>query len=160
MTHLFISGNIFNSTASALVDAVNCVGVKGAGLAKQFRESKPLSYQAYRQHCLAGDMSVGKVFLTVTEEGFIFHFPTKDHWKDPSDISWVRSGLLDLVAQINQLGIESIAIPQLGCGLGGLNWSDVAPLIVAASQQCPRCHFEIYGAYPDRSIFKPVVRRK
>ena len=63
---------------------------------------------------------------------YIVNFPTKGHWREPSRIEFVRDGLVDLVAQIQNLQIQSIAIPALGCGNGGLDWSDVRPLIELA----------------------------
>ena len=59
----------------------------------------------------------------------VINFPTKKHWRNPAKIEWVREGLLELNKVIRDKNIKSIAIPALGCGNGGLNWSDVRPLI-------------------------------
>lgn len=144
----FISGNIFDSNARALVDAVNCIGVKGAGLALQFKRNFPKSYLEYREYCRYDGMSPGTVLVSEENGRIIIHFPTKVDWRNPSKLHWIELGLIDLVNQVNQREIKSIAIPALGCGLGGLDWEDVRPLIVAAAARMPDCRVEIYGAAP------------
>lgn len=157
MNHTFISGNIFDSKCAALTDAVNCVGIKGAGLAFQFKQKFPTSYMEYRQYCMSGQMQPGKVLISQEQDITIVHFPTKQNWQDSSKLEWIEIGLRDLVAQVNSRSIQSIAIPSLGCGLGGLNWSDVRPLIVAACNNMPNCQVEIFGAAA--SAPKPSLRK-
>jgi O-acetyl-ADP-ribose deacetylase (regulator of RNase III) len=152
----FIAGNIFTSNAHALVDAVNCLGFKGAGLALQFKQNFPKSFEHYRDHCRDGAMEPGKVLISEEEGGLlIIHFPTKIDYRNPSELGWIAAGLEDLIHQVNTRQIESIAIPQLGCGLGGLNWIDVRALIIAAAERMPDCRVEIYGAAPS-SVARPV----
>lgn len=156
--HKFVAGNIFNSKADALVDAVNCVGIKGAGLALQFKQRFPDSFDHYRRACRDGEIQPGKVLASCGSGGIlIIHFPTKLDWRDPSRLEWIESGLEDLVSQAINYQLKSIAIPQLGCGLGGLQWSEVRPLIVAASDQLVNCHVEIYGDAPS-TVARPVLK--
>ena len=120
----------------AIVNAVNCVGVMGKGIALQFKCRWPTNFIEYASACKAGAVRPGKM-LVHHLDGFllpryIVNFPTKAHWREPSRIEFVRDGLGDLVAQIQNLQIRSIAIPALGCGNGGLDWSDVRPLIELA----------------------------
>ena len=86
--------------------------------------------------CKAGKVCVGEMFITeCSEQGkprWIINFPTKQHWRDPSKVEWVRDGLLDLKKVIQEKRIKSIAIPALGCGNGGLDWAVVRPMIEAA----------------------------
>lgn len=56
-------------------------------------------------------------------------FPTKDHWQDKSQIQWIKEGLAFLRDHYKVWGLRSIAMPQIGCGLGGLNWTQVKPMI-------------------------------
>jgi hypothetical protein len=77
----------------------------------------------------------------------IIHFPTKRHWRQPSQLAWVRDGLQDLARVIRSEGISSIAIPPLGCGNGGLNWADVRPEIEAA----------LSGLDADIVVFEPTT---
>lgn len=127
------TGNIFESNAEALVNTVNTVGVMGKGIALQFKERYPENYFAYRKACKDGQIDVGAMFVTAVNqvEGpkWIINFPTKKHWKGKSEMSFVERGLDDLIQVIVEHGIQSIAIPPLGAGNGGLNWGDVKELI-------------------------------
>jgi O-acetyl-ADP-ribose deacetylase (regulator of RNase III) len=132
----FKKGDILQEKAEALVNPVNCLGVMGAGLAHKFRAAFPGNYLAYKKECSLGNLKIGKTYIyDLLEEGdielprYIINLPTKRHWKDKSHLADIESGLWALVEEINWHGIASIAIPALGCGLGGLNWMQVRPLI-------------------------------
>lgn len=130
----FELGNIFHSEADALVNTVNCVGVMGRGLALQFKKTFPENYDEYKQACDRGEVVPGRMFITEPKPSgtpnFIVNFPTKRHWKDKSRLVDIESGLVDLSEEIDMRRIKSIAIPPLGCGLGGLHWPAVRRLIV------------------------------
>lgn len=129
------SGNLLDASAEALVNTVNEVGVMGKGIALMFKERFPESSRAYTEASKAGQVRVGKMFVTETNELFpkwIIHFPTKRHWRNPSKLVWVKDGLEDLAKVIREYQITSVAVPPLGCGNGGLLWSDVRPLIEEA----------------------------
>lgn len=131
-------GNLLQAEAQALVNTVNTVGVMGKGIALQFKRAFPENYKAYRKACEQGEVQLGKMFvwnagsLLDTEPNFIVNFPTKKHWRSRSRITDIEEGLDDLVRVINELNIKSVAVPPLGCGQGGLEWSDVKPLIEKA----------------------------
>lgn len=124
-----VRGNLLDADVQALVNTVNTVGVMGRGIALQFKKAFPDNYKAYRKVCDEKKLTVGMVYTYDRERldnpRYIINFPTKRHWKSDSRIEDIQSGLQALVREINRLGIESIAIPPLGCGLGGLNWSEV-----------------------------------
>lgn len=129
----FKRGNLLHENVEALVNAVNCVGIMGKGIALQFKNAYPENFRQYKKACKAGNVQPGKMFITLTgaflDPKYIINFPTKRHWEDKSKIEDIESGLDFLVFEIEKLGINSIAVPALGCGNGGLNWSDVKPLI-------------------------------
>ena len=130
----FVSGDIFDQPADILVNPVNCVGVMGRGLAAQFKRRYPAVFPAYRQACRDGDLRPGRILLLPTGSDrprAIAHFPTKRHWRDPSRIEDIDAGLRHLATTIRRLRTPSIAVPPLGCGLGGLDWHIVRPLIAA-----------------------------
>jgi O-acetyl-ADP-ribose deacetylase (regulator of RNase III) len=131
----FTEGNLLNSESDALINTVNEVGVMGKGIALMFREAFPKNTREYELACKRGDVHVGKMFVTATDDTrgpkWIINFPTKKHWRNPSKIEWIRDGLLDLANVIQKLKIKSVAVPPLGCGNGGLDWGDVRQLIVA-----------------------------
>ena len=128
-----VSGDILESKAQAIVIPVNCVGVMGKGLALQFKKTHPLTFDRYSKLCKAGMVRIGdvKTCHPGTESTYWkILFPTKSHWRHPSKIEYIRSGLQDLSLKMGELGLSSIAIPALGCGLGGLDWAVVRPFIV------------------------------
>jgi len=126
-------GNILQADAEALVNTVNCVGVMGKGLALQFKQAFPANFKSYESACHAGDVAPGSMFIfdngRLIKPRYIINFPTKRHWRDQSRIEDIQSGLRALIDDVRRLGIRSIAVPPLGCGLGGLNWRDVRPMI-------------------------------
>lgn len=131
----FKRGDILNTNCEALVNPVNCVGVAGAGLALKFKESFPDNFHAYVLACKDG-LQPGHV--NIYDRGvwgenprWIINFPTKNDWRDPSRMSYIESGLDVLKFVIVDKKIRSIAIPALGCGLGGLVWDEVKPLIMS-----------------------------
>ncbi len=132
-------GDLLKADVDALVNPVNTKGVMGKGLALQFKRAFPDAFAAYRAACEAGEVAVGRVHVVERAHKplFIVNFPTKDHWQRPSRLEYVEAGLDDLVERVLELGIESIALPALGCGLGGLEWAAVRPLIVSAAERMP-----------------------
>lgn len=136
-------GDLLAANVDALVNPVNTVGVMGKGLALQVRKAFPDVFEAYRQACKAGEVVVGRMHIVQrqTAPRVIVNFPTKQHWRQPSQLAYVRDGLRDLIQQVRGLQLDlqlaSIAVPALGCGLGGLTWAEVKPLIVAAFDEVP-----------------------
>lgn len=127
-------GDLLRAEVDALVNAVNCRGVMGKGLALQFKKAFPEVFVAYSAACDGGTVRIGRVHV-VERQGsprFVINFPTKDDWRKPSKLEFIEAGLLDLVEQVRSRRIKSLAIPALGCGLGGLDWSQVRLMIVEA----------------------------
>jgi len=146
-------GNLFDADVEALVNTVNTVGVMGKGIALQFKKAFPENYKAYKRECDAGRLEPGKVFVFqvggITNPRYVVNFPTKKHWRGRSKLEYVESGLDALIAALRQYGIRSVAIPPLGCGNGGLPWSQVRPLIEKAMEAVPEVRtllFEPAGA--------------
>ena len=130
MTLSYIMGNILDASTEAVVVPVNCKGVSGAGLAKQFKREHPYWFMNYHTWCYEDKSGIGKLhlYLEMGTPKWIISFPTKKHWINPSHICYIICGLEELVEKIIQKKIRSIAIPKLGCGLGGLEWKDVNAL--------------------------------
>ncbi|MEF8729335.1 MAG: macro domain-containing protein [Accumulibacter sp.] len=134
-------GNLLQAPAEALVNTVNCVGYMGKGIALQFKQAFPANFKHYEAACHAGDLVPGKMMIHdnggLVNPRYIINFPTKRHWKGKSRIEDIESGLNALVADVQRLGIRSIAVPPLGCGLGGLEWRVVRPMIEQAFAGLP-----------------------
>ena len=132
----YTEGNLLDADVEALVNTVNTVGVMGKGIALMFKEAFPSNYKAYEQACKRKEVQIGKVFVTEREDllgpKWLINFPTKEHWRNASKLEWIEEGLADLKRFIAEKKIRSIAIPPLGSGNGGLEWSEVKPLIEAA----------------------------
>ena len=145
----YIEGDIFASNADAIVNPVNCVGVMGAGLAKQFKTRYPDNFQAYQEACRQDEIQPGRVFAFDRGPGkrprYIFNFPTKRHWRDASRMSDIRTGMEDLVKQLEaRPNINHVGIPALGCGWGGLRWVDVSREIENALEQITSVNAAVY----------------
>lgn len=136
--------SIFDSTCQALVNPINCMGVMGKGLAERFKCRFPSSFKQYVKACGNGLVKPGKVFITAESGRFIVHFPTKIHWRNTSDYNLIYDGLNDMILQLDKIKIDSVAIPALGCGLGGLRWEIVLALIEAAFAKSNGYNVEIY----------------
>ncbi len=143
------TGNHLLADVDALVNTVNTVGVMGKGIALQFRRAYPQMFAAYAEACKAGEVRLGQmhVWETGTLDGprFIINFPTKGHWRAGSRLTDIEAGLVDLVRVIREYGITSIAIPPLGCGNGGLEWTEVEPLIAKALAEVPDADAQVYA---------------
>jgi len=132
----FLQGNLFDAPTEALVNTVNTVGVMGKGIALMFKEAFPENFRAYETAVKRREVRIGQMFVTENHafEGprFLINFPTKKHWRQPSKLEWIVEGLQDLRRVVEEKRIRSIALPPLGCGNGGLEWSDVRPEIERA----------------------------
>jgi O-acetyl-ADP-ribose deacetylase (regulator of RNase III) len=126
---LFTKGNLVEAPVDALVNAVNTVGVMGKGIALQFKTKFPQNFKVYQKACKAGELTVGKLLFVQEAEQWIINFPTKQHWKTASKLEYIEQGLQALVQELPNYPIKRLALPALGCGLGGLNWAEVRPLI-------------------------------
>lgn len=130
----YLKGNLFESDAEALVNTVNTVGVMGKGLALQFKETFPENFRIYRDICRKGQLHTGEMLVTedsslLTGHKIIINFPTKKHWRLPSEYYYIEQGLDALRLEIEKRGIKSIAIPPLGSHNGGLDWQRVKVMI-------------------------------
>jgi O-acetyl-ADP-ribose deacetylase (regulator of RNase III) len=121
--------SIMHSGAQTVVNTVNCVGVMGKGLAAALKARHPTMFDAYKAICDRGALTPGKLWLWKGLDQWVLNFPTKNHWRGPSRLEWVESGLEKFVAEYANRGITEISFPRLGCGNGGLDWDDVKPLM-------------------------------
>lgn len=116
-----IKGNIFTSNCQTLVNAVNCVGVMGAGIAYEYRLRYPQMYHRYAELCQQHKMKIGALWLYKNDKKWVLNFPTKNHWKFETKPEYLEKGLQKFMETYKDKGIESIAFPLLGASLGGLS---------------------------------------
>lgn len=142
------SGDLLQADAHALVNAVNTVGVMGKGLAAAFKKAFPDYFVDYRAACALGQLQVGGVRSFDRGLGqqprWVVSLPTKKHWRQKSDLQDVAAGLDALSQWLTAQHVSSIAVPALGCGLGGLRWEDVEPLIHRAAAATPSVDWQVF----------------
>jgi O-acetyl-ADP-ribose deacetylase (regulator of RNase III)/uncharacterized protein YwgA len=140
-------GDLFESQAQTLVNTVNCVGVMGKGVAEQFKIRFPDMFADYKRRTDSKEVRLGEPYLYRDSSGMqIVNFPTKDHWRSPSRLADIERGLDYLAGHLLQWKITSIALPPLGCGNGGLEWSEVGPLIYRKLHNLP-IEVSVYAPY-------------
>ena len=134
MSIVYRDADLFAAGCEALVNPVNCVGVMGRGLALAFRRRYPAHFAAYRRACRTGALRPGTVHVDDLGAGacprFLIALPTKRHWRDPARLDDVTHSVHALAAVLLERRVASVAVPKLGCGLGGLAWPDVHRAIV------------------------------
>lgn len=161
-------GDLLRASVEALVNTVNTEGVMGKGIALQFRQAYPRMHDYYVAACKDKMVQLGKMHLYdlgALADGprWIINFPTKGHWKSKSKLVDISAGLDDLIMVCKEYHIKSIAIPPLGCGLGGLKWGDVYPLIVSKLSNVDDLEVKLYtpsGAPKPEEMVKGTERPK
>lgn len=149
------SGDLFADPAEAWVNAVNCVGVMGAGIAKQFKKRFPAYYLDYYSKCQDGLLRVGTVdyyaLSPLTNDAppplFIVSFPTMLNPGEATQESELVTGLKSLTAFCDAYSVQHIAMPALGCGIGDFSFERLKVLVEEA--------FEPQKAYIDVSLYQP-----
>jgi O-acetyl-ADP-ribose deacetylase (regulator of RNase III) len=151
----YITGDLMKTTAGALCNTVNTVGVMGKGIALQFKKAFPRNYQVYRNVCMNRQLNIGEL-LAVKDgnllfgEKLIINFPTKTHWRKPSEYAYVEKGLIALRKYIIANRLKSLAIPAPGCGNGGLSYKTVKAMIENYLSGLD-CRIEVYEPIEDLS---------
>ena len=161
----YAQGNLLTADVDALVNTVNTAGVMGKGIALQFKRAFPSNYDDYRSACERHEVRIGFMHVHrltgVIRPSYIINFPTKRHWRSPSRLEDIESGLVALRESITKLGIMSIAIPPLGCGNGGLDWEAVKPRIEAAFVDLPDIDVRVYApGKPPAAEDMPIASAK
>lgn len=133
-----INGNIFNSKAQTIVNTVNCVGVMGKGIALVFKLRYPSMFEVYQEYCRQKLIVVGKLWIYKGElsDPWVLNFPTKTHWKLPSEYDYIEKGLQKFVDTYKEKGVTSIAFPLLGAFNGGLDKDRVMHIMISYLSQC------------------------
>lgn len=157
----FTQGNLLEADVEAVVNTVNTVGIMGKGIALMFKERFPENFKAYQKACMNHQVRTGELFVTRSPElegpKWIVNFPTKEHWRSPTKMEWVESGLVELRKLIIKEKINSIALPPLGCGNGGLSWHDVRPKIEDALADLQKVKIIVFEPTPK---YRNVAKKK
>ena len=156
-----IHGNIFNSTCQTLVNTVNCDGVMGRGIALEYKLRFPGLFDRYKLICEQKQLKPGLLHLWPGEEKMILNFPTKNHWKFPSKMSYITSGLENFARNYKEKNISSIAFPILGSSAGGLSEDDVIDVMTKYFEPLDNIDIEIYHFDPNSedSLFDKLFQK-
>ena len=160
----YVTGDLLAADREALVNSVNCVGVMGRGVALAFKRRFPSNFKAYKAACDWDELELGRMFVFETDElmpRYVINFPTKRHWRSRSRLGDIEKGLSALVGEIERRRIHSIALPPLGCGLGGLDWTEVKPLVhraLAGVSNLDTLVFEPHSS-PAPAVVLPEIER-
>jgi O-acetyl-ADP-ribose deacetylase (regulator of RNase III) len=158
----YLEGDIFSTKTQVLVNTVNCQGVMGKGLALEFRKRFPQMYEEYKQQCKEGRITIGSLHLYKQAPRYwILNFPTKNHWRNKSNLDYIERGLLEFRKKYAEWSISSIAFPKLGCQLGGLDWDQVKPIMEKHLSDLPGLRVEVFShkTNSQRSIRRNKRRR-
>lgn len=149
-----VTGNMFDIDADVLINTVNCVGVMGCGVALEFRRRYPKMFSKYRRLCNMNKIMPGTMWVWKTEdEKLVVNFPTKKHWRNSSQYSYVENGLRELRELLSGYNNGSVvAIPALGCGHGGLDWDLVLTMIKKELANLDHLNIHIFQPQDSRSI--------
>jgi len=140
-------GNLFESKAQTWVNTVNCVGVMGKGVALEFKNRFPDMYEDYMARCKRGEVKLGRPYLFKRlVHPWILNFPTKEHWRSVANLAKIVEGLEYLLKHYKTWGIESLAVPPLGCGQGQLEWKIVGPTLYRVLNRMD-IQVELYAPY-------------
>jgi len=130
----FVGGDFFDYDADIRINTVNCVGVMGAGVALLFKNKYPNMFDEYFRACERNEVEPGKPYVWEENNMFskctIINFPTKIHWKNPSEYEYVEKGLVWLRQYLLERNNSTVTLPALGCGHGGLEWDKVKEMII------------------------------
>jgi O-acetyl-ADP-ribose deacetylase (regulator of RNase III) len=160
----YVLGDLFQSPARVLVNAVNTVGVMGAGIAAHFKGHFPEMFEQYAALCKSNQFKVGNLWMYKTPHKWVLNFPTKRHWRSPSRVEDIEAGLQKFVTTYAERGITSVSFPLLGSGLGGLSWDgDVRPLMEAYLGSLPLSvyihRYETDDPFKSRRAHPLAIRR-
>jgi O-acetyl-ADP-ribose deacetylase (regulator of RNase III) len=151
-----INGNIFNTKAQTIVNTINCVGVMGKGIALVFKLRYPTMFEQYQDYCKQKLIAVGKLWIYKgdSSDPWVLNFPTKTHWKLPSQYEYIEKGLQKFVDTYKEKGITSIAFPLLGANNGGLDKDRVLSIMNHYLSKCDiPIEIYIYDPFASDDLF-------
>lgn len=143
-------GNLFDTSLTHIGHGVNTKGVMGAGIAKEFRDRFPENYRVYKEWCDKKLFDPGETiaYLDVDQTNvktyWVHNIASQDKPGANARYDWLESALWRSVEIVVEKGETSIAIPLIGCGIGGLEWSRVEDILFTIEESVPYFDFEVW----------------
>lgn len=136
MTIEHVVGDLFAQDVQAIGHGVNCYGEMGAGIAVVFRRGYPAMYDEYRRRCEAGEFGLGSILAWKTKSGkAIYNLGTQFQPGRNASLEGIRWSVTRMLAHAELNDIGSVALPQIGCGIGGLSWNEVRNLLEGVAER-------------------------
>lgn len=130
MTKLILKeGDLFTSNAPAYGHGVNTSGVMGKGIAPLFKHQFPGMFDKYRSACRNGALRPGEVFIWSASTPIVYNIASQSTPGRTAQMDWLESGMDFALWDASKRGFRTLAVPRIGCGIGGLNWLQVEPLL-------------------------------
>lgn len=137
-------GDVFNTWQNAIGHGVNCKGVMGAGIAVSFKTRYPDMFKAYERVCEKDILTPGNCMAyRVTPDRIIMNMATQDYPGANAKLSLIYSAAKSAALQVKNIGVWCIAIPMIGTGIGGLDWSMVEKELIKV-EELTGVEFEVW----------------
>lgn len=140
MSFELTEGDLFALDLQAIGHGVNCKGVMGAGIAARFRADWPLMYAYYKRMCEAKKLQLGACLPWQTGQEspeVVYNLATQYLPGPDANLLAVAVAVQAMVSDCEFRGIKEVGIPQIGCGIGGLEWADVERMVAAIGEATP-----------------------
>ena len=137
------TGDLLTSTADGIAHGVNCRGFMGSGIAPFFKRRYEGMYDAYRTVCLAGHLHGGEAFIWPMPEVTVYNIASQEEPGANATLSFLEHGVRAALTHADRYGVKTIALPRIGCGIGGLDWEDVRPLLAGLAAEF-ECDIEVW----------------
>lgn len=116
-------------TPMAIGHGVNSQGSMAGGIAKEFARRYPDMRDNYADLCERGRIRPGRVLIHGASDHYVMNMVTQVNPGADASYRLVDEALDNTIRVCKSLGIETLAIPQIGCGIGGLLWGKVKGII-------------------------------
>jgi len=144
------TGDIFTTELEAIGHGVNIEGVMGSGIAVTVRTLHPNVYEEYREYCEKGLLTGGDLLVvqSKTDGKYIFNMASQEKKGRNATYDFLRQSTRRALTYCVEYDMPALALPQIGCGIGGLEWSRVTEILEEESERFPEVDLELW-TYPD-----------
>jgi O-acetyl-ADP-ribose deacetylase (regulator of RNase III) len=131
----FTEGDMFAVEGiRAWAHGCNCAGSMGAGVAVEFKRRFPRMFDEYRVRCADGRFGLGDVFVWSEGDMTVYNLGTQEHWRKKAQPAALMKAVGRMVSLAEKGGVDRIAMPRIGAGLGGLDWPRVRSMLELAGE--------------------------
>lgn len=137
MKIIYKKGNLINASEDAIAHGCNIQGVMGSGVAKDIKENFPYAYEMYKLLCDEKEAYLGEIQPILASHRNIFKvvincFTQEFYGRDNTkyvDYDAIRSCMREINKLIKNIEKKSVAMPKIGAGLGGGDWTIISQII-------------------------------